>query len=237
MALKRTYSIRGNSKSLERYTKKRKTSSKGVSRPKGFAGSIMVPRGLQNPFPLQRNVILRYCANVTLDAAVGTIGKWQFRCNSLFDPDVTGTGHQPYGFDTLASIYNHYQVMKSFITIEGVAASVGLNAGNGVAGILVSDDGTTVSDIDTIREVKTSKWTMYDSTNKFTVSNSFDTKTMFPATFQALGANVTANPSEEALFTLWAAPALASVEPGAVYLAVTIDYVCKFWELKDLGQS
>jgi len=36
----------------------------------------------------------------------------QFNLNSLFDPDVTGTGHQPYGFDQLAALYAHYRVFK-----------------------------------------------------------------------------------------------------------------------------
>jgi hypothetical protein len=30
--------------------------------------------------------------------------------NSLFDPDFTFAGHQPYGFDQLAAIYNSYLV-------------------------------------------------------------------------------------------------------------------------------
>ncbi len=33
--------------------------------------------------------------------------------NSLFDPNRTGAGHQPYGFDQLAALYNRYRVLSA----------------------------------------------------------------------------------------------------------------------------
>ena len=38
------------------------------------------------------------------------IAKQYMRMNSLFDPDQTGTGHQPYYFDQFAALYNRYTV-------------------------------------------------------------------------------------------------------------------------------
>jgi hypothetical protein len=32
--------------------------------------------------------------------------------NSIFDPDLTGTGHQPYGHDTYATLFGNYRVDK-----------------------------------------------------------------------------------------------------------------------------
>jgi len=32
--------------------------------------------------------------------------------NSVQDPDVTNTGHQPYGFDTFQTLYNRYKVTR-----------------------------------------------------------------------------------------------------------------------------
>jgi hypothetical protein len=67
---------------------------------------------LGDPFPVRMNRTLRYSQLVTLTAgASGLFGTEQiFRLSSLFDPDLTGTGHQPYGFDTLAAIYYRYKV-------------------------------------------------------------------------------------------------------------------------------
>lgn len=33
-----------------------------------------------------------------------------YRLNSLFDPDETGVGHQPYGYDQITPLYRNYKV-------------------------------------------------------------------------------------------------------------------------------
>lgn len=35
---------------------------------------------------------------------------YQFRAHSIFDPNLTGTGHQPYGHDQYSALYNRYRV-------------------------------------------------------------------------------------------------------------------------------
>lgn len=36
----------------------------------------------------------------------------RFNLNSIFDPDRTGGGHQPYGHDTFQTLYNRYRVIS-----------------------------------------------------------------------------------------------------------------------------
>jgi len=48
---------------------------------------------------------------------------YQFRLNSLFDPNLTGTGHQPKGFDQLAAFYNRYRVYDCDYEITFVQTS------------------------------------------------------------------------------------------------------------------
>lgn len=43
--------------------------------------------------------------------------------NSLFDPDRTGIGHQPYGFDQLANIYQRYRVISCSYVINAYSGS------------------------------------------------------------------------------------------------------------------
>lgn len=38
--------------------------------------------------------------------------------NSVFDPNRTGSGHQPYGFDQLATLYNRYRVISCSYAIN-----------------------------------------------------------------------------------------------------------------------
>lgn len=51
--------------------------------------------------------------------AANSYTAYTFRTNSLFDPDYTSTGHQPYGYDSLAAQYSRYLVYKSTIRVEG----------------------------------------------------------------------------------------------------------------------
>jgi hypothetical protein len=44
----------------------------------------------------------------TLSASFGT--EQSFRLNSLYDPDFTGTGHQPYAYDQITPFYTRYLV-------------------------------------------------------------------------------------------------------------------------------
>jgi hypothetical protein len=55
---------------------------------------------------------------ISLISAAANPGVYVFSCNGLFDPDVTGTGHQPRGFDQLMLFYDHYVVQKAKITVR-----------------------------------------------------------------------------------------------------------------------
>ncbi len=51
------------------------------------------------------------------------------RMNSVFDPDGTGSGAQPQGFDELAVLYNRYRVFSSAykLHVNNTTAGIGLN--------------------------------------------------------------------------------------------------------------
>jgi len=68
-------------------------------------------------FPDVLRTKLQYCDVVQLAASAGSPGLYQFRMNSLFDPDYTSTGHQPQWFDQLSAVYSYYRVLKSKITV------------------------------------------------------------------------------------------------------------------------
>jgi hypothetical protein len=66
--------------------------------------------------------------------------------NSLFDPDRTGTGTQPYGFDQLAALYNRYRVLRchwkvSFGTSSGTYFVVVVPV-NGLVNSAIADAAT-----------------------------------------------------------------------------------------------
>lgn len=73
-----------------------------------------------DPFAPSMTRALEYTDRFTFTAGgSGLYGTEQImRLNSLFDPDLTGTGHQPYGFDQLAALYFRYKVHKVKLSLE-----------------------------------------------------------------------------------------------------------------------
>lgn len=63
----------------------------------------------------------RYVQQVLLSAEniTGLTGsEYAWRLNSLYDPDFTGVGHQPLGFDQMVLFYNNYTVYKVNMTVK-----------------------------------------------------------------------------------------------------------------------
>ena len=77
---------------------------------------------LVNGFPPLMKVDLHYESLVTLMPGAA-VASYVFRGNSLFDPDYTGTGHQPRYYDQLTPIYGRYKVLRSAITVEMINGS------------------------------------------------------------------------------------------------------------------
>lgn len=86
-----------------------------VSRP--ITGPFNAING--DPFPLKYNAKLRYCDTVAV--ASGTVGvfgdEFVFKLNGLYDPNTTGIGHQPYGYDQITPLYKRYIVKGVLIKI------------------------------------------------------------------------------------------------------------------------
>lgn len=74
--------------------------------------TTVVQRGI-NPIAAKTITRLKYVQNFNRTLADGILSVYQFRLNSIFDPDFTGTGHQPYGHDTFATLYNRYRVFAA----------------------------------------------------------------------------------------------------------------------------
>lgn len=71
-----------------------------------------------DPFRPWMNCKLSYTQTTVLATGISLFGTEQvFRLNSLYDPDFSGGGHQPYGFDQLNGIYRKYIVSAVLIEV------------------------------------------------------------------------------------------------------------------------
>jgi hypothetical protein len=81
--------------------------------------------------PTTRRATLRYVEAITLTGTSGALGNHVFSANGLYDPNITGTGHQPMGFDQLIALYARGYVVSSRIKVEayqttGVPSVIGI---------------------------------------------------------------------------------------------------------------
>lgn len=75
--------------------------------------------------PKTLNTKLSYCSSFTLTcAASSAMSQYRFRLNSIYDPDLTGTGTQPYMRDQIMPLYQYYLVYGCKINIQCTPVAV-----------------------------------------------------------------------------------------------------------------
>lgn len=96
-----------------------------------FSKNVTVNKGI-SPLASRYSTKMKYSSVVTITpGALQTIAAWSYNLNGLFDPDQTGTGHQPYGFDQLAQLYTRYIVKKCSWVV-----TFRQNGASGIAGVM-----------------------------------------------------------------------------------------------------
>lgn len=64
-----------------------------------------------------------YCETIALTSGTETnVAVYNFSANSLYDPNVTGVGHQPMGRDEVAALYQNYHVSGGEIEVTYYSA-------------------------------------------------------------------------------------------------------------------
>lgn len=85
------------------------------------AGTVFRDAIYKTPiFPASRfqRKMLYYDNGQTLTGTAGVVNTDFYSANGLYDPDITGAGHQPIGFDQLMLLYTTYAVIRSKITVN-----------------------------------------------------------------------------------------------------------------------
>ncbi len=190
------------------------------------------------------SVTLKYIDYTYINPGLGSVGYAVFRANSLYDPDFTGVGHQPLGFDQLAVLYNHYVVNSARIKVQ-VHSAAGATHPTAF-GILLNDDNTPPgSNWTTLAESHngvykvigqgTTTGTLPSLTLDYSCRKFFGVK---DPTDSAQVSAVTTNPTDGAYFIVWLADTpQGTVDLPAVDLVVEIDYNCVFTEQQPVDRS
>jgi len=172
----------------------------------------------------------------------GALATFNFRANSMYDPDQTFIGHQPMYFDQMSALYNHWVVIGSKITITLSQLGTGATDRNpSVVGIYLNDDignpGSTIAILENSFTKRTS-FTMNGGDTK-TISCKFSAKKIFGGSIlgnPSLQGTASNNPTEETYFTLFM-DSTSGVNAVNYQYVVRIDYIAIWTELKDIGSS
>jgi hypothetical protein len=202
-------------------------------------GKYNILAKLPNAFPQKMVASMRYAETIRLDPASGQpVGYNFFRCGSIFDPNYTGVGHQPYGHDTYQSIYTHYRVLSSTLTATYLPNGVS-STGHIVGGVYIQADTTTpVLDFDLVRERAQGNFKICpDQTSTITVKQKYTADKNYPNNVAGLNSQFGGNPTEDAYFCVWTTSANDTLDPSSVDVVITIEFEVLMWELKSLGES
>lgn len=192
------------------------------------------------PFPKIYKVKMRYADNIVLDTSTGLVANHTFCINGVYDVDITGTGHQPTGFDQIMPFYDHYVVIGckatfSFATRDDInTALVGITMRDSVAAVTdyreVVEQGNTKHSIlgtENGQGIKTIRYAI--NPNRFLGRSK-------PMSDPQLKGSILSNPTELAYAHVWAyAPNGGNLNPLDV--TVLLEYVVMFIEPKTVGLS
>jgi len=239
---------------LRRKPRKRAESSKSPTQQVGkSAKADLIGRVVLFRDPWKRVKLPYYEPALSRTGTLGAITNYFFSANAVYDPNVTGTGHQPMGFDTMMLYYEQYTVMASKITVTFV--NNGKNACR--AGIAITPD-TTAAVTGDIVENGLIKFCYLDNPGNISdatfaqgggerikemsmncnVASYFGRKTkqeMLNDT--SLSGTVAANPSEQVYFDIITWGGFNTAVNTDVFLDVVVEYDVIFWEPRKVSQQ
>lgn len=168
----------------------------------------------------------------TVSSAGGAAGVRVYSLNNLFDPDVTGVGHQPVGFDQIMALYENYLVMNCKYKVSCLNTS----ASEMIFGCSATDAVGTQTDCRVYLENGMTNWRIIPkNTNPNTAELAGYVnlpklhgipESSYKDDSDYIGSQ-TAGPIDQGYLHVWVVPADNSSSVSAI-ITVTLEYECQF---------
>ncbi len=195
-----------------------------------------------DPFPNELWVKLVYVDNFAFVAPASNVAaETVFALNSIFDPEQSGVGHQPYGRDQLAPLYLNYIVTSAIVSIEFYDT----DQDGAFVGYQIQGDTTTGGTISALSEHPWSRSTSMANTGqqkntfRMNIKNSaavgLRSRQYYDDTDNN-GATMGADPNNLALLRIWVLSTIPATITN-IKAKLTITYNTKCFNRKSLGQS
>lgn len=191
-------------------------------------------------FPQEYKTTLRYKEAINLDPTAGQFKTYVYRANGLYDPNYTGTGHQPMGYDNLATLYSHYCVTKSRMKFTQITAPA-----NPICfGVLVTDQNGSSGPWPAVTEqnpnIVSFAFPTQGSLSKLVVKKEWDLLKM-TGVKDGIGSSyssaVGADPTDTQYFVLFYQALDQSTDCAAQWYVVEIEYDVVFTVRKEMVSS
>lgn len=227
------------------YRKKRSYRKKSIKDrvprrdPRRYADITWSPTNLAD----RTMVKLKYMERIVFTSTAGVQSSQVFRGNSLFDPNQTGTGQQPLGFDEWCNFYANYRVKGAKINVQYVSPSSTTSATQTWDVALYPALVTTIADQASAKVQPLVKYRMGNlGSNTIRLSSYVSTSKMFGTNKKAIdinddyGALINTNPVNVWFFNMCCQPCDQSTS-GSIVAYVTITYYAEFYNKKTLALS
>lgn len=200
------------------------------------------------PIPNKIAAKLRYSDATTIDPGVLGLGVHVIMANGCYDPDNTGAGHQPRGFDQYMAMYDHYTVVGSKITVTFLHTREGILDAT-LVGIACRDGTGTATSINSYaegRNVVSRVLPGHDASSSpiqpITLSKTCSTRKFLGRSKvmsdPELKGNASNNPAEDICYHIFCGTPWLIGDPGqAININFVIDYLVVFHEPKQPAQS
>lgn len=113
-------------------------------------------RSFNSPIASQLRTRVKYHTNTTIGPGL-PVSDYQWRLNSLFDPDVIVAGHQPLGTDQLKTLYARYRVLKCSYKIRVTSSINSGLIGVWACAVPTNSNGSITNGSDA-QEMRGAKW-------------------------------------------------------------------------------
>lgn len=186
----------------------------------------------------------RYATAVAIDPVIASIGGKVFSCNGLYDPDISGVGHQPYLFDQMVLLYNHYTVINARMRATFFSKNNNASTSTYLVGVQIRSGTTITGTPSTMIEQGESNWSYLSQgdgskslvtvTKKINLSRWLNQKVLEE---DGNAGTAGANPFEEVYFHVFACAADFASNPDSLTCQITIEYDTVWHEKKALTGS
>lgn len=209
---------------------------------KAFSRSSTYKNSSPSPLGNRMKMNLNYSeSTISLNSGAGTLADFVFSANGLFDPSITGTGHQPLGFDQIMAMYDHYVVIASSIKVTFVNTDP---TNVIICGVSVTDSVTALVSAPKVIENGSGKYVVLGP-----LGSSSDTKVItlninpnkflgrsHPMSDPELKGDAAGNPTEGAFFHVWSG-SVEGADAGLIQASTMLKYTAMFIEPVQLDLS